>query len=311
MPKTNKKYYSNGKLLLTAEYFVLKGAKALALPVRYGQKMKVKEGKKPGEIHWKAFALGELWFYCKLKTDDFQVLETSDMGKAKALSIIFQSIEKMDPSVDLSVSWNFRHDLNFKPDWGLGSSSTLIANLAAWAQVDSFELNQRCFNGSGFDIACANARGPIIYQQHFPSEEIELDYPFSNSLFFVYSGKKKNTRGDVITFNREKLVSDDEVLQMNLLTGLFAECKHFEQFKQLIKDHEQLVSVKLGIEPIKKRLFNDFKGEIKSLGAWGGDFLLVAADENEAQVNQYFSDKGYSVIFKWDELLLSRKKKSG
>ena len=31
-------YYSCGKLLITAEYLVLKGAKGLAMPTKYGQK---------------------------------------------------------------------------------------------------------------------------------------------------------------------------------------------------------------------------------------------------------------------------------
>jgi hypothetical protein len=37
-------FYSNGKLLLTGEYVVLDGAEALALPTRFGQNLKVKQG---------------------------------------------------------------------------------------------------------------------------------------------------------------------------------------------------------------------------------------------------------------------------
>ena len=36
-------FYSNGKLLLTAEYLVLDGAKALALPTKFGQDLEVKK----------------------------------------------------------------------------------------------------------------------------------------------------------------------------------------------------------------------------------------------------------------------------
>jgi len=35
-------FYSNGKLLITGEYLVLDGAKALALPTKYGQGQIVK-----------------------------------------------------------------------------------------------------------------------------------------------------------------------------------------------------------------------------------------------------------------------------
>ena len=53
--------------------------------------------------------------------------------------------------------------LEFPRDWGLGSSSTLINNVAQWAQVDPFELHFKVSNGSGYDIACAKRRYPIVY----------------------------------------------------------------------------------------------------------------------------------------------------
>ena len=37
-------FYSNGKLLITGEYVVLDGAKALALPTKFGQSLVVKSG---------------------------------------------------------------------------------------------------------------------------------------------------------------------------------------------------------------------------------------------------------------------------
>ena len=39
-------YYSCGKLLITAEYLVLKGAKGLAIPTKYGQKLSIKKNRK-------------------------------------------------------------------------------------------------------------------------------------------------------------------------------------------------------------------------------------------------------------------------
>ena len=36
-------FYSNGKLLLTGEYLVIDGAKALAIPTQKGQSLSVKE----------------------------------------------------------------------------------------------------------------------------------------------------------------------------------------------------------------------------------------------------------------------------
>ena len=48
-----KEFYSNGKLLLTAEYLVLDGAQALALPTQLGQKLIVTDGKED-ILHWKS-----------------------------------------------------------------------------------------------------------------------------------------------------------------------------------------------------------------------------------------------------------------
>jgi len=49
-----RKFYSNGKLLLTGEYVVLDGAKALALPTKKGQSLlvEINDSKK---ISWNSF----------------------------------------------------------------------------------------------------------------------------------------------------------------------------------------------------------------------------------------------------------------
>jgi len=41
--KFSQSFYGNGKLLLSAEYFVLDGAVALALPTKLGQSLHVQE----------------------------------------------------------------------------------------------------------------------------------------------------------------------------------------------------------------------------------------------------------------------------
>lgn len=51
-------------------------------------------------------------------------------------------------------------------------------------------------------------------------------------------------------------------------------------------------------------LFHDFPGEIKSLGAWGGDFLLAAASTNVEKQKKYFQQKGFETSFNYKELVL-------
>ena len=52
-------------MLITAEYLVLKGAKGLAIPTKYGQKLSVKENKDK-YIVWEAYTCdNEKWIDCK------------------------------------------------------------------------------------------------------------------------------------------------------------------------------------------------------------------------------------------------------
>ena len=46
---------------------------------------------------------------------------------------------------------------------------------------------------------------------------------------------------------------------------------------------------------------SDFDGEIKSLGAWGGDFILATSDENPST---YFKAKGFETILPYSEMIL-------
>ena len=46
---------------------------------------------------------------------------------------------------------------------------------------------------------------------------------------------------------------------------------------------------------------SNFDGSIKSLGAWGGDMIMVTSHNNPSG---YFKERGYSTIFKFEELLV-------
>ena len=55
-------FYSNGKLLITGEYLVLDGAKALALPTKFGQNLVV-EKSNTHQIKWTSYdADKSIWF---------------------------------------------------------------------------------------------------------------------------------------------------------------------------------------------------------------------------------------------------------
>ena len=305
MQTTNQTYYAHGKLLLTAEYFVLRGAKAIALPLKYGQHMVVALGMKEGILDWNAFSPNGLWFACELTLPGFEIVSTTDEAKAVVLQRIFQTIQQLKPEFEITSSLDVQTRTTFNKEWGMGSSSTLIANLASWSGVDAFRLNELIFNGSGFDIACATANSPILYTKGKMPELVTLNYPFADKLYFVYSGKKKATQNEVIRFLNEGGIDREPIAQMNKLTEQIVRAESLAEFQQLIGEHEKVVSELLDVPTIKSTNFPDFPGEIKSLGAWGGDFYLAATELSESDVRTYFQRKNLSVVFRWEELVLS------
>lgn len=306
MPEVNQSYYANGKLLLTGEYFVLRGSKALALPLQYGQQMDILEGR-PGVLRWKAFGKEGLWFACDLKLPDLKIVASSDSEKALNLQKALTTALKMNPHVELNGGLEIHTKIDFHNQWGMGSSSTMIANLAAWAKVDPFKLNEEIFNGSGFDIACASADGPIFYQINKKPEPVDLDYPFLDALYFVYSGAKKSTRSEVRSFLKKETLNPAQLDEMNSMSDQFSRANSLSDFQQLMVAHETLVSKLLDLPTVKSAYFSDFDGEIKSLGAWGGDFYLAATAIDKERVLQYFAGKGLQVVFPWKSLVLNNR----
>lgn len=298
-------YHANGKLLLSGEYLVLHGATALALPLKVGQQLRVYHQESSQSILWKAFFKDELWFWCELNPTDFSVVGTSDQEKAATLSKIFQTILTLEPGLLPLVGTRIETLLDAHPDWGFGSSSTLISLLSQWAGIDPFILNKKIFKGSGFDIACATALGPILYNQDHPPQRVDLDYPFAEHLLLVYSGKKKKTLPEVHGFLNTKKVSSFLIQQVSALSEEFARCRDLNTFNQLIREHEKIVGQLIGKTPVKEQYFSDFQGEVKSLGAWGGDFYLASSTQSFDQMKIYFENKGISTIFKWSELILN------
>ena len=71
----------------------------------------------------------------------------------------------------------------------------------------------------------------------------------------------------------------------------------------LIDEHEAIVAQALELKPVKELLFQGFKGSIKSLGAWGGDFVMVASVLPFSDIKNYFNQKGYTTIVPYIEMI--------
>ncbi|MFY9151083.1 MAG: GYDIA family GHMP kinase [Prolixibacteraceae bacterium] len=302
-----KPYHANGKLLLTAEYLVLHGAKAIALPLKSGQQLTVSQNPEANSILWNAYYQDQLWFSCKLSPDEFSVIETSSPGKAQILSKLFQNILKLNPGLSVATGTIFETVLDANPEWGFGSSSTLVSLISQWGGIDPFLLNELVFGGSGFDVACAKANGPIFYTRNEPVQKINLDYPFEDQLFLLYSGQKMKTNPEVSTFLKKSKPDERLVREISGLSDEFARCRNQEEFNRLIRLHENIIGILIGKTPVKQVYFPDFDGVLKSLGAWGGDFYLVSTAMPFQTVKKYFENKGLTTLLRWNDWILKRK----
>ena len=309
MTETTSKYYAHGKLLLSGEYLVLQGAKALALPLKLGQWMTVDSENIKNRINWEALTPNGNWFSCEFQLPDFRIIRSADSEKAELLKKIFESIQQLNPEFPFEKGFSIQTKLEFDLQWGLGSSSTLIANLASWTNVDPYRLNGLIFKGSGYDISCANAESPVFHIKNEKPVPVNLNYPFEDSLYFIYSGTKKNTRQGIERFLNAKVESSSKIRKIDEISETISRVNTLDDFQQMLAEHEKIISEIINLEPVQHKYFSSFNGVVKSLGAWGGDFYLAASSMNKAATKNYFSKKGLQTIFSWKELILNDWKK--
>lgn len=304
-------YYGHGKLLLSGEYFVMDGAQALALPTTVGQSMKVKY--RPSyqpTLNWKSFDhAGKLWFESDYEFWHFRPIKVQENNPTQAmLTQVLNAVRVQNPHFlrdDLDVMVETR--IEFPLEWGLGSSSTFLYNIAQWGYVSPFELLKKTIGGSGYDIACAQAMGPIVYHKFEgkPQWETASFKPeFSDSLYFLYLGQKQNSAREVLKYKERMIPGKEEIVNnLSLLTREMLVAKELATFEKIVRTHEEIIARALGFEKIKDKQFSDFWGEVKSLGAWGGDFALVTSDRDPAATREYFENKGLTTLIPFGEIV--------
>lgn len=296
-------FYSNGKLLLTGEYAVLDGALSLAIPTKYGQYFIV-EPSNDSKVIWSSLdEKDKVWFEEVFKIQKNAILLSQNNETAKHLVKILEVAKQLNPKfLNINSGYKITTKLSFPRNWGLGSSSTLINNIAKWANVDAYLLLEKTFGGSGYDIACAQHNTPITFQIKNGTpiiQSVQFNPIFKNCLYFVYLNKKQNSREAIQYYQKNK--TSFSLTQIDELTKQMIQSNTLDDFENLINTHETLVSKITKQKPIKQVLFNDFSGSIKSLGAWGGDFILVTSKTNPIA---YFKNKGFETILSYQEMVL-------
>jgi mevalonate kinase len=316
--KGDKLFFGQGKLLLTGEYFVLDGVKSLALPTTVGQSMFVHYSESYSPVlHWKSFDVhGNLWFEEKFEFWKFNFVDNeAPSEEAIVLQNILRNARKQNPHfLRDEIGVNVETKLGFPLEWGLGSSSTLIYNIAQWAYISPFELLFNTYGGSGYDIACAQSEGPIVYNKKSSGPNwspITFEPKFVNQLYFVHLGRKQSSSDAVKYYYEKKAANKDIVKQLTHLTEQIETCNDFDKFETYIQEHENIISEALQLKKVKDVYFSDYWGQVKSLGAWGGDFALVTTNESAAKTYNYFKEKGFEVIIPYCDLVLGQTKEAG
>lgn len=282
------------------------GALALALPLRYGQMLEVTPAG-TGAVDWTSRDLNGTWFTAQYSLPRLDVVRSGDSEKALILQGILRTADGLSGgAIGRAAGWEVSTVANFDRHWGLGTSSTLLACLSQWLKIDPFELLHQNFDASGYDVACALAEGPVLYQvgKNNPVvEQVDFNPEFSEHLWFVYSGAKQDTRQSIRSFRDRKKGDNGAIQEISRLTAEMIEVKSLMEFMQLISRHEEIMHNLLGMEKVQER-FPGFNGALKSLGAWGGDFILAVTENDEGYVREYFRKKGLDTVFAFEEITL-------
>jgi mevalonate kinase len=326
-------FYGHGKILFNSEYMILAGAKGLVLPSLLGQSMKVEVRRSHSNfIYWRSYNIqGQEWFFAQFEPWNLKLV-SEETPEAKFLQSILQEARRLNihflrEQGDVYVETR----LEFPQEWGLGSSSSLIYNVAQWAYVSSLQLHRAVSKGSGFDVVAAGLGHPFSFwlddgaAQHWETNQGVLS--FADKLYFLPLGKKTNSELATKEF-RDRLELLDAKQKKSLVSHFdtIHECllaaNNFVELRSLIENHETSLSQFLEIEKVSTRFHNilnlNFTNDeqwknlwenitMKSLGAWGGDMVLVASELPAEKLSEFFNNYFNLPLIPFKDLVLCSK----
>lgn len=298
-------FFASGKIMLTGEYAVLFGAPALAIPTKLGQQMQVTSH--PQGLKWKSRDPNGVWFEGEWNTEG-KLLSTSNKDVAKRLKHLLDTAQALNPNWQPYAA-DVLCTLAFPTNWGLGSSSTLIALVAQWAQVDPMTLFFKSWQGSGYDVAVASANTAIVYQKTADNKarwtKINVSPPSPKQWFFVHQNIKQSTYSEINRIAEkelpESLIEDIETINQELLRA-----QTDDEFEAALQHHERIISTFIG-KPMLSEQFAEQQIKAKSLGAWGGDFFLSRLNKHQVKA---LKTLGYKTIIPWTSFIRSHSSKT-
>jgi mevalonate kinase len=303
-----QKFYASGKILLTSEFMILHGAKALAVPLKVGQSMRLTRKEERGSLRWTARYDSETWFETKLSLEGLEIIETTSELKSENLVRMLKALVNIKPSfINRLYESDVVTNLEFNPEFGFGSSSTLTDLLAQWAEIDPMQLHFSISRGSGYDVACASAESAILYQviNEMPVvESVDFQPEYADKMWLIYLGHKQESSKSVAAFLNNYKPDQKDVDHYSQLTCSFVKAKTMDELGRIMVEHEKRLSEILNMVDLKSNRFEDLDGYVKSLGAWGGDFALLLTSWSREELSTYLQKKGIDTWFSYNELVL-------
>lgn len=289
--------------MLTSEYFAIDGALVLAVPTKLGQEFFFEEkNDQQSLIHWEALHQDKPWLKAVIDYKNWQILEANIPSSAEFILKTLKNVQQLSTTKFKSdFTYHLKTNLQFPADFGLGSSSTLMNNLAEWAEIDPFYLNTISLGGSGYDIAVAKEKSAVLFQSkpEIKFEKVNFNPSFKDELIFIHLNQKQDSR-EGINLYKSKSKSPELINEFSDITKKILLCNELESFSELMMIHERKISDFIEIPTVKEKLFSDCPSFVKSLGAWGGDFVMSA---KFGDYKDYFWEKGFTTVFEWSNII--------
>lgn len=302
-----KELQARGKLLISSEYMVLHGSLALALSLKIGQTLTRRRTEDRSRFSWNAYQKDRLWFRANFNPSTLDILDSTDQEKAKRLQILLRACIDMDPLFQKELNtWDVITRLDFSPSWGFGSSSTLTALMADWAEVNPLDLHFRISEGSGYDVACATANSSILYslREDGPRYQPVAFYPpFAAQLYFVWLGHKQPTAAHLTEMAGNLKPGPEDIRYFSTLTRSMLEARELSEFQALMEEHEANMAKLIKLKRVSETRFPNLQGSVKSLGAWGGDFVMIASEQEAEALFSYLDKLGLHTRFSYKDLV--------
>jgi hypothetical protein len=117
----------------------------------------------------------------------------------------------------------------------------------------------------------------------------------------VYLNRKQNSRTAIASYYNNLGDIGKTIPIINKITQAVIDADEVKKFASALQNHEIEMSSVLETKTVKEALFEDFNGVIKSLGAWGGDFVMTVSKDNP---KKYFKEKGYDIVIPYEDMIL-------